>query len=74
MNFNQPNYNFQTLFSQVQSLSLEYRNATDVSYKNALSTIVNVKLSTLQTLVHTTSANQLRQISSITISYYIILY
>ena len=68
MNFNQPNYNFQTLFSQVQSLSLEYRNATDVSYKNALSTIVNVKLSTLQTLVHTTSANQLRLISSITIS------
>ena len=68
MNFNQPNYNFQTLFSQVQSLSLEYRNATDVSYKNALSTIVNVKLSTLQTFVHTTSSNQLRQISSITIS------
>ena len=68
MNYNQANYNFQTLFSQVQSLSLEYRNATDVSYKNALSTIVNVKLSTLQTLVHTTSANQLRQISSITIS------
>ena len=68
MNFNQPNYNFQTLFSQVQSLSLEYRNATDVSYKNALSTIVNVKLSTLQTFVHTTSANQLRQISTITLS------
>jgi len=68
MNFNQPNYNFQTLFSQVQSLSLEYRNTTDMSYKNALSTIVNIKLSTLQTLVHTTSANQLRQISSITIS------
>ena len=68
MNFNQPNYNFQTLFSQVQSLSLEYRNATDMSYKNALSTIVNIKLSTLQILVHTTSSNQLRQISSITIS------
>ena len=68
MNYNQPNYNFQTLFSQVQSLSLEYRNATDVSYKNALSTIVNVKLSTLQTFVHTTSAIQLRQISTITLS------
>ena len=64
-----PNYNFQTLLIQTQNLSVEYKASTDSNYKDALQTIINSKVSTLQGIVQSNSSNQLRQISTITISY-----
>lgn len=62
-----PNYNFQTLYTQTQNLSIEYKNSTDSNYKNALEVIINTKISTLQTIVSNATLSQLRLISSISI-------
>jgi hypothetical protein len=65
-NFSQ--FNFQTLYSQTQNLANEYKTSTDSNYKDALKTVINYKISTLQDVVTSGSANQLRMISSISIS------
>jgi hypothetical protein len=65
-NFSQ--FNFQTLYSQTQNLANEYKTSTDSNYKDALKIVINYKVSTLQDVVTSGSANQLRMISSISIS------
>jgi hypothetical protein len=65
-NFSQ--FNFQTLYSQTQNLANEYKTSTDSNYKDALKIVINYKISTLQDVVTSGSANQLRMISSISIS------
>ena len=62
------NNNFQTLYSQTQNLANEYKTSTDSNYKDALKIVINSKISTLQDVVTTASANQLRMISTISIS------
>ena len=68
MNSNFSQYNFQTLYSQTQNLANEYKTSTDSNYKDALKIVINSKISTLQDVVTTASANQLRMISTISIS------
>jgi len=62
------NNNFQTLYSQTQNLVNEYKTSTDSNYKDALKIVINSKISTLQDVITSASANQLRMISTITIS------
>ena len=68
MNSNFSQFNFQTLYSQTQNLVNEYKTSTDSNYKDALKIVINSKISTLQDVVTSGSANQLRMISSISIS------
>ena len=68
MNSNFSQYNFQTLYSQTQNLANEYKTSTDSNYKDALKIVINYKISTLQDVVTSGSTNQLRMISTISIS------
>ena len=68
MNSNFSQFNFQTLYSQTQNLVNEYKTSTDSNYKDALKIVINSKISTLQDVVTSGSANQLRMISTISIS------